>query len=59
MKGDLFYMAYKTATFNKKDEELVKAIEDYQHRKQLASFIDAVRKLCSNALEIEKIQAKK
>lgn len=49
-------MAYKTASFTIRDKELVQEIEKYQHRNEMNSFIDAVRKLCTDALEIEKIQ---
>lgn len=52
-------MAYKTASFTARDKELVREIEKYQHRNEMNSFIDAVRKLCADALEIEKIQRKK
>lgn len=48
----------KTATFrdNDRDQELVKKIIEYQKAHGLSSFIDAVRKLCNDAIEIEKIR---
>lgn len=49
----------KTATFQKSDTELVKQIEAYQHKKGQNSFIAAIRKLCSIALEFEKINNEK
>lgn len=52
-------MPYKTASFSARDKELVQEIEQYQHRNEMRSFIDAVRKLCADALAIEKIQRKK
>ena len=41
---------------NDRDNELVKKITEYQKAHGLSSFIDAVRKLCNDALEIEKIR---
>lgn len=49
----------KTARFTEKDTELIKQIEEYQHEHKMKSFIDAVRKLCSDAIKIEEIQSKK
>ena len=46
----------KIVRFIEKDEELVKNIKDYQKAHGLSHFIDAVRKLCKDALEIEKIR---
>ena len=40
--------------FIDKDKELLMKISEYQKAHGLSSFIDAVRKLCSDALEIEK-----
>ena len=37
------------------DKELVSKIKDYQKAHGLSSFVSAVRKLCKDALEIEKI----
>lgn len=42
--------------FIDKDKELLMKISEYQKAHGLSSFIDAVRKLCSDALEIEKIR---
>lgn len=38
------------------DKELINAIKDYQKAHGLSSFVGAVRKLCKDALEIEKIR---
>ena len=48
----------KKVTFNDSDsdKELVKRIEEYRKAHGLAHFVDAVRKLCKDALEIAKIQ---
>ncbi len=46
----------KHITFIEKDEQLIKSIEEYQKAHGLAHFVDAVRKLCKDALEISKIQ---
>ncbi len=47
---------HKVVNFNDSDEKLVKAIEEYQKAHGLSSFVAAVRKLCKDALEIEKIR---
>ena len=46
----------KTMKFNENDKELVERIIEYQKAHGLSSFISAVRKLCNDALEIEKIR---
>ena len=38
------------------DKELIDKIKEYQKAHGLSSFIAAVRKLCKDALEIEKIR---
>ena len=38
------------------DKELVKRITEYQKAHGLPTFISAVRKLCNDAIEIEKIR---
>lgn len=48
----------KTATFTRSDKEFVKQIEEYQHKHKMNSFIDAIRKLCADAIKIEEIQKK-
>lgn len=49
-------MKTKGITFGKNDRELVDSIIEYQHKNRLPSFVEAVRKLCKIALEIEKIR---
>lgn len=51
-------METKGLTFGKSDKELVEKIVSYQHKKQLPFFVEAVRRLCGIALEIEKLQDK-
>ena len=46
----------KQVTFTDNDAELVKKIIEYQKAHGLPSFISAVRKLCNDAIEIEKIR---
>lgn len=46
----------KTIKFNENDADLIKRIIEYQKAHGLSSFIGAVRKLCKDALEIEKIR---
>lgn len=48
----------KQLKFNDSDEdkELIAKIVDYQKAHGLPSFISAVRKLCRDALEIERIR---
>ena len=46
----------KQVKFNESDKELIKTIVEYQKAHGLPSFISAVRKLCNDALEIEKIR---
>ena len=46
----------KTVTFNNNDQKLITKIIEYQKAHGLPSFVAAVRKLCSDALEIEKIR---
>ena len=38
------------------DQDLIDEIKEYQKAHGLSSFVDAVRKLCKDALEIEKIR---
>lgn len=45
----------KTATFTEKDTELIRRIEQYQRERGLSHFIDAVRQLCDDALQLKKI----
>lgn len=46
----------RTVKFNDNDADLIKRIVEYQKAHGLSSFIGAVRKLCKDALEIEKIR---
>ena len=46
----------KTVKFNDNDKDLVRKIIAYQKAHGLSSFVAAVRKLCSDAIEIEKIR---
>lgn len=46
----------KIVKFLDADAELVRAIVEYQSAHGLSSFIGAIRKLCRDALEIEKIR---
>lgn len=46
----------KHIKFNDSDEGLIKAITEYQKAHGLPSFISAIRKLCKDAIEIEKIR---
>lgn len=46
----------KVVNFLDSDKELVDKIKEYQRAHGLSSFIAAVRKLCKDALEIEKIR---
>lgn len=45
----------KTATFSEKDKDLISKIQQYQKEKQFSFFIDAVRQLCSDALQLKRI----
>mgnify|MGYP004534540621 FL=1 len=45
----------KTANFTEKDKALIQRIEQYQKEQGIKTFIDAVRKLCGNALDLRKI----
>lgn len=45
----------KGVTFTDKDKELIQRIEQYRKEQKLSSFVEAVRKLCSNALDLRKI----
>lgn len=45
----------KTATFTNKDVELVKRIQQYQKEQGFSNFIDAIRKLCDDALQLKSI----
>lgn len=46
----------KQIKFNDNDNELIDKIKDYQKAHGLSSFVSAVRKLCKDALEIERIR---
>lgn len=46
----------KRLTFGESDKELITKITEYQKAHGISSFIGAVRKLCKDALEIEKIR---
>ena len=46
----------KQIKFNDNDAELIRKIQEYQQAHGLPSFIAAVRKLCNDAIEIEKIR---
>jgi hypothetical protein len=43
-------------TFLDSDKDLIEQIIEYQKAHGLSSFVAAVRKLCKDALEIEKIR---
>lgn len=43
-------------TFIDSDKDLIEKIIEYQKAHGLSSFVAAVRKLCKDALEIEKIR---
>ncbi len=43
----------KLVTFGPRDDELVKQINAYQKKKNLPSFIAAIRELCDIALNFE------
>lgn len=45
----------KVVKFTENDNEMVEKIKKYQKAHGLPHFIDAVRKLCDDALEVEKI----
>ena len=46
----------KHIVFIESDKNLIKKIKDYQKAHGLSSFVGTVRKLCNDALEIEKIR---
>lgn len=46
----------RTIKFTESDADLIKQIIEYQKAHGLSSFIGAIRKLCKDALEIEKIR---
>ena len=46
----------RTIKFNENDATLIKQIEEYKNAHGLSSFVAAVRKLCRDALEIERIR---
>lgn len=46
----------KKVNFIESDKELIDKIIEYQKAHGLSSFIATVRKLCNDALEIEKIR---
>lgn len=45
----------KIVNFIDDDKELVDKIKEYQKAHGLSSFVAAVRKLCKDALQVEKI----
>lgn len=45
----------KQVTFAEKDLELIKRIETYQKEHGLPSFIEAVRILCKNGLQVSEL----
>lgn len=46
----------KIIKFIDKDNKLIDKIKEYQQAHGLSSFVSAVRKLCKDALEIERIR---
>lgn len=46
----------KVIKFIDDDKDLINQIKEYQKAHGLSSFVAAVRKLCKDALEIEKIR---
>lgn len=46
----------KMVKFTDNDKELINQIQEYQKAHGLSSFVGAIRKLCKDALEIEKIR---
>ena len=44
-----------TATFSDKDQDRIRRMRQYQHRKGLSHFIDAVRQLYNDALQLKEI----
>lgn len=46
----------KVIKFIDDDKDLIDKIKEYQKAHGLSSFVAAVRKLCKDALEIEKIR---
>ena len=46
----------KIVKFLESDKQLIEMISAYQNAHGLSSFVAAVRKLCKDALEIEKIR---
>ena len=46
----------KTITFSENDDILIRQIQEYQTAHGLSSFVATVRKLCKDALAIEKIR---
>ena len=47
---------HKLVKFIDDDKDLIDEIKEYQKVHGLSSFVAAVRKLCKDALEIEKIR---
>lgn len=45
----------KGVKFTENDKELIQRIEQYRKEQKLSSFVEAVRKLCNNALDLRKI----
>lgn len=45
----------KQVSFRDSDEDLIKKILEYQKAHGLPSFVSAVRKLCEDAIQVEKI----
>lgn len=46
----------KYVVFNDGDKDLIAKIKEYKEAHGLSSFVATVRKLCKDALEIEKIR---
>ena len=40
---------------SKRDRDLIKRITDYQEKSGISTFVEAVRKLCDDALQLKKI----
>lgn len=40
---------------SQRDRDLIRRITDYQEKSGISSFIEAVRKLCDDALQLKKI----
>ena len=42
----------KQVCFNENDCELIQRIKDYQKENEIQSFVEAIRRLCNNALNL-------